>query len=695
MAKSKARYLAEILGSDGKVSKSKSSGFTNILVSDLPNNITNAKLQNSTITVAGDAVSLGGSVAIDTSEISEHSSYKFFTEARSRGSISAALGGGHGAVAYNSGTGALTVTGVSTEAIQDVVGAMFSGNTESGITVTYDDNDGTIDLSVAALNTGNVSEGSNLYHTTARARAAISATGSLSYNSTTGVISFTMPAQNTSNITEGSNLYYTNARAISAVTGSDLDMSGRKVLFGNMYSSEGSLPSASTYHGMFAHVHGTGKGYFAHAGSWIKLLDESSSTTANLTEGLNLYYTNARADARIVNAGSANWNTAYGWGNHASEGYTTTDTTYSVQDGELSQNNFTNADHSKLDGIAASANNYVLPFTNNSANWNTAYGWGNHASGGYAPAASPTLTGAPLAPTAAANTNTTQIATTAYVQTEITDLIAGAPGTLDTLNELAAAINDDSNYNSTLTTALATKVNKTSNQALSTAANAMTISGHTITLARGDSTTDTVTVPDNNTTYSVGDGGLTTKNFTAALKNKLDGIAASATNTSAPHYTSAIAVGDGGLTTKNFTAALKTKLDGIAASANNYTIPSTVAYNTANFNNTQRIRFSANETNNWDTIATSTGSQGCLEVYNQSSGNDAFMTFHTGSDYALYFGLDADSNKLAVGGWSMGAVKHAIYHEGNIPSLATLGYTGATNANYSTNNFKKRYKKKW
>jgi hypothetical protein len=40
---------------------------------------------------------------------------------------------------------------------------------------------------------------------------------------------------------------------------------------------------------------------------------------------------------------------------------TDTNTTYSVQDGELSENNFTNADHSKLDGIAASANNYSHP----------------------------------------------------------------------------------------------------------------------------------------------------------------------------------------------------------------------------------------------------------------------------------------------------------------------------------------------
>jgi hypothetical protein len=76
----------------------------------------------------------------------------------------------------------------------------------------------------------------------------------------------------------------------------------------------------------------------------------------------------------------------------------------------------------------------------------------------YAPIASPTLTGVPLAPTAAANTNTTQIATTAYVQTELTDLLNGAPGALDTLNELATALGNDANYSTTITTALAGKL---------------------------------------------------------------------------------------------------------------------------------------------------------------------------------------------------------------------------------------------
>jgi hypothetical protein len=149
---------------------------------------------------------------------------------------------------------------------------------------------------------------------------------------------------------------------------------------------------------------------------------------------------------------------------------------------------------------------------------------------------------------------------------------------------------------------------------------------------------------DNDTTYSVGDNGLTQKNFTLTLKTKLDGIATSANNYVHPttagnvhipaggeslnylkwsalgtaiwadvpvyshpgtngykhvpqdgsvglflKYTSAgtavwaadndttYTVGDGGLTQKNFTLTLKTKLDGIASSANNYSHPTTAA----------------------------------------------------------------------------------------------------------------------
>jgi hypothetical protein len=109
----------------------------------------------------------------------------------------------------------------------------------------------------------------------------------------------------TDQLSEGSsNLYFTSVRAVNAVTGGNLDMGSYditttgKIYFANVFSTEGDLPSASTYHGMFAHVHATGKAYFAHSGSWHKLLDEDSSNTDDLTEGSsNLYYTDARVSA--------------------------------------------------------------------------------------------------------------------------------------------------------------------------------------------------------------------------------------------------------------------------------------------------------------------------------------------------------------------------------------------------------------
>jgi len=63
-----------------------------------------------------------------------------------------------------------------------------------------------------------------------------------------------------------------------------------------------------------------------------------------------------------------------------------------------------------------------------------------------------------VAATQAESDNSTKVATTAYVTGKITTLIGGAPSTLNDLNELAAAINDDASYHSTLTTALATKL---------------------------------------------------------------------------------------------------------------------------------------------------------------------------------------------------------------------------------------------
>jgi hypothetical protein len=95
---------------------------------------------------------------------------------------------------------------------------------------------------------------------------------------------------------------------------------------------------------------------------------------------------------------------------------------------------------------------------NNDATFSTTV---NNALALKAPLASPELTGTPTAPTATAGNNSTQIATTAYADTAAANaasaLVDSAPSTLNTLNELAAALGDDPSYATTITTALGGK----------------------------------------------------------------------------------------------------------------------------------------------------------------------------------------------------------------------------------------------
>ncbi|MGR3479352.1 SGNH/GDSL hydrolase family protein [Salipiger marinus] len=70
---------------------------------------------------------------------------------------------------------------------------------------------------------------------------------------------------------------------------------------------------------------------------------------------------------------------------------------------------------------------------------------------------SPALAGEPTAPTPPSGTNSTRIATTAFVKAVIDAMVDAAPGQLDTLNELAAALDDDPAFAATVTAALATK----------------------------------------------------------------------------------------------------------------------------------------------------------------------------------------------------------------------------------------------
>ena len=86
MAKSKGRLLAELLASDGKVKESKSAldiSGGKLAPGDIPT-LPISKLEHSSISIAGHSTSLGGSVSLNTGDITEHTEYKYYTDERVR-----------------------------------------------------------------------------------------------------------------------------------------------------------------------------------------------------------------------------------------------------------------------------------------------------------------------------------------------------------------------------------------------------------------------------------------------------------------------------------------------------------------------------------------------------------------------------------------------------------------------------------
>lgn len=133
-----------------------------------------------------------------------------------------------------------------------------------------------------------------------------------------------------------------------------------------------------------------------------------------------------------------------------------------------------NADHS-LDGMLAVLD-AVAPTPNVIFTLN---GEGNAhllPIGTYAPLNSPQFTGVPLAPTPDAAVNTNQVATMAALHTAIANLQAAAPSTLDTLNEIAAALGNDANFSATITAALGFRLRFDATQTLSGGQKAQAVS---------------------------------------------------------------------------------------------------------------------------------------------------------------------------------------------------------------------------
>ena len=109
--------------------------------------------------------------------------------------------------------------------------------------------------------------------------------GSITYNNTNGQFTYTPPTLN------------------GLSNAGDVDFGANKILYANVYATTGDLPSASSYHGMFAHVHGTGKGYYAHAGAWVELANNSQ---LNL-DGLSDVSTSGVSSGQVLKYNGTSW----------------------------------------------------------------------------------------------------------------------------------------------------------------------------------------------------------------------------------------------------------------------------------------------------------------------------------------------------------------------------------------------------
>ena len=399
----------------------------------------------------------------------------------------------------------------------------------------------------------------------------------------------------------------------------------------------------------------------------------------------------------ITETQKANWNTAYGWGDHSAEGYLTT---YTETDPTVPAHvkSITTTEKSNWNTAYAwgdhSAEGYLTTYVETDptvpahvklitetqkANWNTAYGWGNHASAGYLTGGSIDVTEVTAGSVVLGGSGT--IGGTTWANGEF-HLGSSSSGWAMDLNEFynsgtaiigTLAGNLSLNPAGTLTIKGATPWT-TANDGSGSGLDADTVDGiQGASLARSDiAQTFNGVVTIGGTSVSGGEGGEL--RLTHAPTTSLAG-----SSVIIDMQTSSLRVFEDAspfrgayidLTTCNSQSKIwhdgndgsgsgldADLLDGVQGTSFLRSDQADIA--------SQRIQFSANNTNSWDTIATASASQGAFEVFNDGSGTDAFMAFHVGNDYACYFGLDGGINDIAVGGWSMGANSYRIWHQGN------------------------------
>jgi hypothetical protein len=240
------------------------------------------------------------------------------------------------------------------------------------------------------------------------------------------------------------------------------------------------------------------------------------------------------------------------------------------------------------------------------------------------------------------------VATEQYVSTQIANLVSSAPGTLDTLNELAAALGDDPNFATTMTNALAGKLSTSHDMTLTLNGDA---SGSATFTNMGNATLTVVVANDSHTH----DGRYYTE-------TEVNNLLAGKLGTSGKAADSNLLDGLDLHTGRNNEANKVVRTDG-----NGYVNFGWI--NTTSGNTTNTITdFYVNTNDGYIRKATKAHVKSQLGL-----GSAAYVATST---------FDAAGSAAAVNDRIDNEVLPAI---GDI-SLASLGYTGATNANYITNN---------
>lgn len=186
------------------------------------------------------------------------------------------------------------ITGVTTATVAGVSGFDFDSSNGT-LTITTSAGNFSDVLTLDPYTTTDLTEGTNKYHTTARARSAISASGSLSYNSSTGVISFTerTDAEVRGLLSASGDISYDNSTGVISFTASAAPVTSVNSLTGAVSLSTSDIAEGSRL-------------YYTNS-RWDSAL--ATKSTDDLTEGSNQYFTNARARSAVS---ATNTGTGYG-----------------------------------------------------------------------------------------------------------------------------------------------------------------------------------------------------------------------------------------------------------------------------------------------------------------------------------------------------------------------------------------------